>query len=206
MQRGLVGSEMCIRDRYQRRVHGDSNAARYVIPIYQDTHRCQGSWNKLYGASRCAMHHQRDSDRFVWRRSPICWQFDGKKVVEIPDCSDAGKLQLAAYAYDDYKKPFQNYGTLLKVFSTMVYTDQWYRYRIDQMTDESIYSLFDDAGNLMETQTIKHRQCYFRTWGYMLGFFFGGACPAPLQVDACYEFLKEQIILFIPFHLSLIHI
>eukprot|EP00831_Metopus_contortus_P030034 TRINITY_DN24686_c0_g1_i1.p2 TRINITY_DN24686_c0_g1~~TRINITY_DN24686_c0_g1_i1.p2 ORF type:complete len:129 (+),score=49.31 TRINITY_DN24686_c0_g1_i1:173-559(+) len=24
MQRGLVGSEMCIRDRYQRRVHGDS--------------------------------------------------------------------------------------------------------------------------------------------------------------------------------------
>eukprot|EP00831_Metopus_contortus_P084525 TRINITY_DN961_c0_g1_i3.p1 TRINITY_DN961_c0_g1~~TRINITY_DN961_c0_g1_i3.p1 ORF type:complete len:104 (-),score=31.83 TRINITY_DN961_c0_g1_i3:198-509(-) len=25
MQRGLVGSEMCIRDRYQRRVHGDLN-------------------------------------------------------------------------------------------------------------------------------------------------------------------------------------
>eukprot|EP00831_Metopus_contortus_P031273 TRINITY_DN25530_c0_g1_i1.p1 TRINITY_DN25530_c0_g1~~TRINITY_DN25530_c0_g1_i1.p1 ORF type:complete len:135 (+),score=31.34 TRINITY_DN25530_c0_g1_i1:113-517(+) len=25
MQRGLVGSEMCIRDRYQRRVHGDAD-------------------------------------------------------------------------------------------------------------------------------------------------------------------------------------
>eukprot|EP00831_Metopus_contortus_P053983 TRINITY_DN45399_c0_g1_i1.p2 TRINITY_DN45399_c0_g1~~TRINITY_DN45399_c0_g1_i1.p2 ORF type:complete len:109 (+),score=30.52 TRINITY_DN45399_c0_g1_i1:15-341(+) len=25
MQRGLVGSEMCIRDRYQRRVHGDGS-------------------------------------------------------------------------------------------------------------------------------------------------------------------------------------
>eukprot|EP00831_Metopus_contortus_P056684 TRINITY_DN48721_c0_g1_i1.p4 TRINITY_DN48721_c0_g1~~TRINITY_DN48721_c0_g1_i1.p4 ORF type:complete len:108 (+),score=30.07 TRINITY_DN48721_c0_g1_i1:173-496(+) len=28
MQRGLVGSEMCIRDRYQRRVHGHSEQGR----------------------------------------------------------------------------------------------------------------------------------------------------------------------------------
>eukprot|EP00831_Metopus_contortus_P080061 TRINITY_DN809_c0_g1_i2.p2 TRINITY_DN809_c0_g1~~TRINITY_DN809_c0_g1_i2.p2 ORF type:complete len:153 (-),score=56.67 TRINITY_DN809_c0_g1_i2:182-640(-) len=30
MQRGLVGSEMCIRDRYQRRVHGDDKKGRFV--------------------------------------------------------------------------------------------------------------------------------------------------------------------------------
>eukprot|EP00831_Metopus_contortus_P063373 TRINITY_DN5584_c0_g1_i2.p4 TRINITY_DN5584_c0_g1~~TRINITY_DN5584_c0_g1_i2.p4 ORF type:complete len:118 (-),score=35.07 TRINITY_DN5584_c0_g1_i2:626-979(-) len=30
MQRGLVGSEMCIRDRYQRRVHGESGFWEYA--------------------------------------------------------------------------------------------------------------------------------------------------------------------------------
>eukprot|EP00831_Metopus_contortus_P066110 TRINITY_DN58997_c0_g1_i1.p2 TRINITY_DN58997_c0_g1~~TRINITY_DN58997_c0_g1_i1.p2 ORF type:complete len:144 (-),score=40.36 TRINITY_DN58997_c0_g1_i1:186-617(-) len=32
MQRGLVGSEMCIRDRYQRRVHGDVMTNKISIP------------------------------------------------------------------------------------------------------------------------------------------------------------------------------
>eukprot|EP00831_Metopus_contortus_P025834 TRINITY_DN22154_c0_g1_i3.p1 TRINITY_DN22154_c0_g1~~TRINITY_DN22154_c0_g1_i3.p1 ORF type:complete len:107 (+),score=44.30 TRINITY_DN22154_c0_g1_i3:37-357(+) len=30
MQRGLVGSEMCIRDRYQRRVHGDMGKVLFL--------------------------------------------------------------------------------------------------------------------------------------------------------------------------------
>eukprot|EP00831_Metopus_contortus_P043582 TRINITY_DN3497_c0_g1_i9.p1 TRINITY_DN3497_c0_g1~~TRINITY_DN3497_c0_g1_i9.p1 ORF type:complete len:156 (+),score=52.65 TRINITY_DN3497_c0_g1_i9:114-581(+) len=48
MQRGLVGSEMCIRDRYQRRVHGDvfkvigkfdeDMNEEFRIPIYKMTH------------------------------------------------------------------------------------------------------------------------------------------------------------------------
>eukprot|EP00831_Metopus_contortus_P005447 TRINITY_DN1205_c0_g1_i3.p1 TRINITY_DN1205_c0_g1~~TRINITY_DN1205_c0_g1_i3.p1 ORF type:complete len:170 (-),score=16.92 TRINITY_DN1205_c0_g1_i3:186-695(-) len=38
MQRGLVGSEMCIRDRYQRRVHGDLN----WICIHENTCGKQG--------------------------------------------------------------------------------------------------------------------------------------------------------------------
>eukprot|EP00831_Metopus_contortus_P032369 TRINITY_DN26165_c0_g1_i1.p1 TRINITY_DN26165_c0_g1~~TRINITY_DN26165_c0_g1_i1.p1 ORF type:complete len:175 (+),score=49.38 TRINITY_DN26165_c0_g1_i1:37-561(+) len=39
MQRGLVGSEMCIRDRYQRRVHGLAGADRFVqnLPRGYDT-------------------------------------------------------------------------------------------------------------------------------------------------------------------------
>eukprot|EP00831_Metopus_contortus_P080591 TRINITY_DN8274_c0_g1_i1.p2 TRINITY_DN8274_c0_g1~~TRINITY_DN8274_c0_g1_i1.p2 ORF type:complete len:137 (-),score=52.65 TRINITY_DN8274_c0_g1_i1:368-778(-) len=38
MQRGLVGSEMCIRDRYQRRVHGEagfSDVGIYMVPSLQ---------------------------------------------------------------------------------------------------------------------------------------------------------------------------
>eukprot|EP00831_Metopus_contortus_P017609 TRINITY_DN17439_c0_g1_i2.p5 TRINITY_DN17439_c0_g1~~TRINITY_DN17439_c0_g1_i2.p5 ORF type:complete len:113 (-),score=45.81 TRINITY_DN17439_c0_g1_i2:752-1090(-) len=31
MQRGLVGSEMCIRDRYQRRVHGDKKKRNSMV-------------------------------------------------------------------------------------------------------------------------------------------------------------------------------
>ena len=34
---------------------------------------CMGSWNKLWGSSRCGYshpHHQ-DSDRFVWRRRTL---------------------------------------------------------------------------------------------------------------------------------------
>eukprot|EP00831_Metopus_contortus_P048112 TRINITY_DN39076_c0_g1_i1.p3 TRINITY_DN39076_c0_g1~~TRINITY_DN39076_c0_g1_i1.p3 ORF type:complete len:125 (+),score=34.25 TRINITY_DN39076_c0_g1_i1:91-465(+) len=33
MQRGLVGSEMCIRDRYQRRVHGGDSAITFYDTI-----------------------------------------------------------------------------------------------------------------------------------------------------------------------------
>eukprot|EP00831_Metopus_contortus_P011250 TRINITY_DN14461_c0_g1_i1.p1 TRINITY_DN14461_c0_g1~~TRINITY_DN14461_c0_g1_i1.p1 ORF type:complete len:232 (+),score=43.75 TRINITY_DN14461_c0_g1_i1:116-811(+) len=36
MQRGLVGSEMCIRDRYQRRVHGKTPGFRYLDDIKLD--------------------------------------------------------------------------------------------------------------------------------------------------------------------------
>eukprot|EP00831_Metopus_contortus_P056610 TRINITY_DN4858_c0_g2_i1.p1 TRINITY_DN4858_c0_g2~~TRINITY_DN4858_c0_g2_i1.p1 ORF type:complete len:309 (+),score=59.12 TRINITY_DN4858_c0_g2_i1:118-1044(+) len=42
MQRGLVGSEMCIRDRYQRRVHGDDNNLKVTVPPYRTDilHKC----------------------------------------------------------------------------------------------------------------------------------------------------------------------
>eukprot|EP00831_Metopus_contortus_P017986 TRINITY_DN1764_c0_g1_i6.p2 TRINITY_DN1764_c0_g1~~TRINITY_DN1764_c0_g1_i6.p2 ORF type:complete len:104 (-),score=6.08 TRINITY_DN1764_c0_g1_i6:164-475(-) len=47
MQRGLVGSEMCIRDRYQRRVHGGiatGNGDQY--PIRPQDRMIQ--WPKIY--------------------------------------------------------------------------------------------------------------------------------------------------------------
>eukprot|EP00831_Metopus_contortus_P055384 TRINITY_DN4682_c0_g1_i1.p1 TRINITY_DN4682_c0_g1~~TRINITY_DN4682_c0_g1_i1.p1 ORF type:complete len:355 (-),score=112.29 TRINITY_DN4682_c0_g1_i1:62-1126(-) len=36
MQRGLVGSEMCIRDRYQRRVHGEKDDFAVEVSVYGD--------------------------------------------------------------------------------------------------------------------------------------------------------------------------
>eukprot|EP00831_Metopus_contortus_P055553 TRINITY_DN4705_c0_g1_i1.p1 TRINITY_DN4705_c0_g1~~TRINITY_DN4705_c0_g1_i1.p1 ORF type:complete len:197 (+),score=38.64 TRINITY_DN4705_c0_g1_i1:35-625(+) len=47
MQRGLVGSEMCIRDRYQRRVHGDEvpKVTRHFQDISSDIIRSPGTYN-----------------------------------------------------------------------------------------------------------------------------------------------------------------
>eukprot|EP00831_Metopus_contortus_P060499 TRINITY_DN52419_c0_g1_i1.p2 TRINITY_DN52419_c0_g1~~TRINITY_DN52419_c0_g1_i1.p2 ORF type:complete len:145 (-),score=27.86 TRINITY_DN52419_c0_g1_i1:164-598(-) len=42
MQRGLVGSEMCIRDRYQRRVHGEGKSFRVVKYRYPLEKNCFG--------------------------------------------------------------------------------------------------------------------------------------------------------------------
>eukprot|EP00831_Metopus_contortus_P013241 TRINITY_DN15360_c0_g1_i7.p1 TRINITY_DN15360_c0_g1~~TRINITY_DN15360_c0_g1_i7.p1 ORF type:complete len:114 (-),score=34.13 TRINITY_DN15360_c0_g1_i7:40-381(-) len=55
MQRGLVGSEMCIRDRYQRRVHG-SYLGGHAIEVIgwgfeQDLPYwlCKNSWGEAFG-------------------------------------------------------------------------------------------------------------------------------------------------------------
>eukprot|EP00831_Metopus_contortus_P019151 TRINITY_DN18261_c0_g1_i2.p1 TRINITY_DN18261_c0_g1~~TRINITY_DN18261_c0_g1_i2.p1 ORF type:complete len:197 (+),score=32.35 TRINITY_DN18261_c0_g1_i2:117-707(+) len=44
MQRGLVGSEMCIRDRYQRRVHG--NQGQLDISSRRESEYNSGKWEK----------------------------------------------------------------------------------------------------------------------------------------------------------------
>ena len=171
------------------RVKLDPNTATYKIPEDQDSHRCQGSWNKLFGASRCASLHHIDSDRFVWRRSTKCWKFEGNKVVDIENCSEIGKLEIAAYAYDAGLKPFEHPGTLIRQFKTLVVTGQWYKYVVETQPTSTIYTLYNDSGKLLETQTITHRSCWFCNWGYYLGFYFGGACPAPQEVSACYDYL-----------------
>jgi len=171
------------------RIKMDQNMAHYIIPPDQDVQRCQGSWNKLYGASSCAHLHHIDSDRFVWRRSTKCYKIEGKIVKEIPNCPEADKIEIAAYAYDHGEKPFEHQGTLLKQFKTLIDVNKWYRYQINIMSDSTRYTLYSDEGEILETISIDHKTCWLRNWGYMLGFYFGGACPAPSNVSACYEYL-----------------
>ena len=88
------------------------NCAEYLFPPTEPSgSRCQSGWNKLYGASRCGYlnHHHRDSDRFVWRRHPSCIKFQNGRVIgEVENCQYKDKIQVAAYAYDKNRKPFQN--------------------------------------------------------------------------------------------------
>ena len=156
-----------------------------------DVNRCEGSWNKLYGSSRCFLSlHHRDSDRFVWRRSRECYHIEEGKVVEVPNCPDINNIEIAAYAYDDHNKPFQHYGTLLKIFNTKVQIYIWYTYTIRFYEDRTQYVLADAHGKQLEIQEIIHRKCWKYNWGYMLGFYFGGACPAPHLVKAFYQDLQ----------------
>ena len=52
----------------------DPSAAAYACNCTAEPYPgCMGSWNKLWGSSRCGYshpHHQ-DSDRFVWRRRAL---------------------------------------------------------------------------------------------------------------------------------------
>ena len=76
---------------------------------------CIGSWNKLWGFSRCAALHHVYSDRFVWKRAASCVITSGDYMTGVvPNCADAGKIEIAAYSYDNSLLPFQNIGTLLK--------------------------------------------------------------------------------------------
>ena len=47
-----------------------SAATNYFVPEGDEQSRCMGSWNKLWGFSRCfGSQHHKDSDRFVFRRA-----------------------------------------------------------------------------------------------------------------------------------------
>lgn len=137
---------------------------------------------------RCGFWHgpHSDSDRFVWRRDLACFKFNGSYVVEqLPNCHG---IQIAAYAYDDGQEPFKHEGTLLKQFATILQPMQWYKYVIQFEASSTIYQLFANNGTtLLEQQNIKHRECSMYTMGANLGLYFGGQCPAPSAVTACYD-------------------
>eukprot|EP01080_Neovahlkampfia_damariscottae_P009742 gene9742-2069_t len=167
------------------------NVPKYLFPNSEPNgQRCQTGWNKLYGASRCGYlnHHHNDSDRFVWRRHPSCIKFQNGRVVgEIEDCEFKNKVQIAAYAYDQKRKPFQN-PDLLKPFKYLLDVNKYYGFNIIDENDKSRYLLFDENNRLVESHTILHTKCSAPQRGFYLGIYFGGFCPAPQDVSICYKF------------------
>ena len=127
-------------------------------------------------------------DRFVWRRASSCVNFaGGYSLGENEDCAESDLIELAAYAYDNSQKPFENQGRLLKEFQTKVRVDEYYGYKIKINKTNTIYELSTREGELLETITIDHRDCGSTYLiGSLLKFYFGGQCPAPQTVKACY--------------------
>jgi len=154
---------------------------------------CMTSWNKLFGATRCGFLNDihKDSLRFIWRRAQSCLLFRGEFVMgEKENCAEKNLLEIAAYSYDNGDVPFQsqNIGRLLKPFRTMVRVEEKYGYKITNNPTNAVYELFDSDGNLLEEQVVFHRDCgsSFKQ-GTFSKLYFGGQCPAPSQIDACYE-------------------
>jgi hypothetical protein len=138
---------------------------------------CQLDWNKLWGRSRCGFlrHHQKDSDRFVWRAHP---------TVD-------GAIQLAAYSYDNGDKPYQNQPRLLQVFETILWPDQVLGSMLESALTNTIFTLFNGTDEL-EQITIQHENhCRRYNRGYRLGLYFGGNCEAPSDVSVCYQKTDE---------------
>jgi hypothetical protein len=173
------------------RVQFTSSAARYIFPSTESRgHMCMTSWNKLWGACRCGYltsNHQ-DSDRFVFRRVGSCLRYQSGFVMgEENACPDADLIEIAAYGYDNGLKPFENDGTLLKVFKTKLRVDDWFKVTLIFEETKTIYQLFDNNNQLLETQEILHRQCKDFKLGMMQDLYFGGQCPAPQAVSVCYD-------------------
>ena len=128
------------------------------------------------------------SDRFVWRRAGSCVLFQGGySVGEDADCAEKDLIELAAYTYDNSDKPFEHQGRLLKEFKTKVRVDEWYGYKLTIYPTYTVYELSTKDGELLEQITIEHRDCGSTMLvGNMQKFYFGGQCPAPQTVKACY--------------------
>ncbi|CAF0739282.1 unnamed protein product [Adineta steineri] len=173
------------------RVKFTQSAGRYLFaPTESRGHLCTTSWNKLWGACRCGYltSNHKDSDRFVFRRANSCVQHEnGYTVGEVEDCSEKDLVEIAAYAYDDSRKPFEHQGTLLKEFATKLRVDTWYKVTLIFEEAKTTYQLFDDEGQHLETQEIIHRQCKDFKLGTWQDLYFGGQCPAPQAVSVCYE-------------------
>ena len=153
----------------------DTNAARYLFPPTDSQGAmCQSSWNKLYGTTRCGFDNHKDSDRFVWRRSISCFNFSGSYVAnEIPNCAERDLIELAAYTYDNYAKPFENQGILLKTFNTKVSVNKWYKYQLQLNADNTVFELFDNNNAFLENVTINHRNCNLGSFDLIQSFYFG---------------------------------
>jgi len=154
---------------------------------------CVTSWNKLFGMSRCGFlaDNHKDSDRFVWRRAQSCVIFQGPFSIGVEEnCAEKDLIEIAAYTYDNGDRPFdsQNQGRLLKIFKTKVKVEQAYGYKLTNKPTYTLFELFDLDGNLLESQTVDHRDCGSSyKQGTLMKLYFGGQCPAPSQVDVCYE-------------------
>jgi hypothetical protein len=173
------------------RVQFTNSSARYLFPPSESKGLlCSTSWNKLWGACRCGYltSNHKDSDRFVFRRAGSCLLYEGERVVGVNDaCEESDLMEIAAYAYDNSAKPFENQGTLLKEFNTKLRVDTWYKLSLTSEETKTTYQLFDANSQLLETQEIVHRQCKDYKLGMMQDLYFGGQCPAPQDVSVCYD-------------------
>jgi len=173
------------------RVQFTNSSVRYLFPTTEPKgHLCTSSWNKLWGACRCGYftsNHQ-DSDRFVFRRAGNCLRYaSGFVTGEDIACPDSDLVEIAAYGYDNGRKPFENDGTLLKVFATKLRVEAWYKVTLIFEEAKTTYQLFGNNDQLLETQEIVHRQCKDFKLGMMQDLYFGGQCPAPQAVTVCYD-------------------
>ena len=169
----------------------DGNTAQYLFtPTDPKGHLCGTSWNKLWGTTRCGyldLVHQ-DSDRFVWRRAQSCLNYKGDYVTGVkPNCTEANRIELAAYTYDNGVVPYQHIGTLLKQFKATVEIGVWYKYTLEITDTQTNFILADANGNEIERQFTLHRNCSSQNKGNLLSFYFGGQCAAPQTVTACYK-------------------
>ncbi len=118
-----------------------------------------------------------DSDRFVWRRAQSCLKFSGSYVIgEVEDCPEKDMIELAAYTYDNGALPFsqENAGILLKIFQTKVKVETWYIYKLIITPFNTVYQLFDDNRQLLESATIEHRECGSSFYiGALQSLYFG---------------------------------
>lgn len=171
----------------------DNSSSNYLFADNDEKgHLCTTSWNKLFGTNRCNNYfdNHQDSDRFVWRRNQKCVIFNGVySIGEKYDCDESGLIELAAYAYDKGEKPFLNQGRLLKEFKTKIKFDKWYGYKLKIFMNKTVYELFDSDKNLIENLVIEHRECNITNYykGSLSTLYFGGQCPAPKTVSACYK-------------------
>ncbi|KAM3131734.1 hypothetical protein pb186bvf_016130 [Paramecium bursaria] len=169
----------------QAKIKLGSSAGLYFIPQQDEQARCMASWNKLWGYSRClgSQHHE-DSDRFVFRRDQSCLTYKNGMVTEKEGC---GKLiELAAYAYDNSEEPFNNQGRLLIQLNTKILPEIFYNYRLIFLDTITLYELYDENMNHLESKAIQHRKCFQHQSGYRLTLYFGGVCPAPTEIMGYY--------------------
>jgi hypothetical protein len=173
------------------RVQFTNSSARYLFASNEDRGQmCTASWNKLWGACRCGYltSNHKDSDRFVFRRVSQCLQYEsGRVIAEDSTCLELNRIEIAAYAYDNSAKPFENQGRLLKEFQTKLLIDTWYTIKLTFEETKTSYELFDDRNQHIETQEILHRQCKDFKLGTMQDLYFGGQCSAPQPVTVCYD-------------------
>jgi hypothetical protein len=107
-------------------------------------------------------------------------------VGEIENCPTKGKVEVAAYAYDKERKPFQN-PDLLKPFKFLLDTEKYYSFKIVDERTRTLFYLYEENGTLIESQSVNHSECPSPFTGYFLSIYFGGFCPAPQDISICYK-------------------
>ena len=107
--------------------------------------------------------------------------------TERPNCKDKGLIEIAAYAYNNSLRPYENEGTLLKKFKTKLRVNEWYGFKLNIFSNNTVYKMYTKEGKKLEQIKIDHRDCgKVALKGEVQSLYFGGKCPAPKPVTLCY--------------------